>query len=201
MAAAVPVAVLSAGMDDFTARDSLSASAPPGLSEVRVCVWLRPPWVQIVVWSMRACRDTFWPSGRAFVPQRKSPSAMLHSKVTMLSSPHAARTMLMACISSDVSITTMGVEELMSTFRRSSPSVIFWNRSARITDRLSSFARPFGFAQGKLAEGGCPHIPSNDLKGLTGRECSPIIRNSDPPEYLSEYTKVTNQPWQIIFRR
>src|SRR5579871_4988369 len=47
---------------------------------------------------------------------------MLHSKVAMLSSAQAARTRLMACISSDVSITTMGVEELMSTFRRSSPS-------------------------------------------------------------------------------
>src|SRR6266702_3807786 len=80
---------------------------------------------------------------------------------------HAARTMFTACISSDVSITTMGVDELMSTFRRSSPSVMIEATEQR----------------------------------LTGRECSPIIRNSDPPEYLSAHTKVTNQLWQIIFRR
>ena len=47
---------------------------------------------------------------------------MLHSNVAMLSSEHAARTRLTARISSDVSITTMGVEELMSTLRRLRPS-------------------------------------------------------------------------------
>ena len=50
---------------------------------------------------------------------------MVHSKVAMFRSEQAVRTMLTACVSSDVSITMMGVEELMSTFRRSSPSVIF----------------------------------------------------------------------------
>ncbi len=52
---------------------------------------------------------------------------MLHSNVAMFSSEQAARTMLTARISSDVSITTMGVEELMRTFRRSRPSVIVGN--------------------------------------------------------------------------
>jgi hypothetical protein len=28
----------------------------------------------------------------------------------------------------------------------------------------SSFARPFGFAQGKLAEGGCPHIVNRGVR-------------------------------------
>ena len=49
---------------------------------------------------------------------------MLHSKVAILSWVQAARTMLTARISSDVSITMMGVEELMRTFRRSSLSVM-----------------------------------------------------------------------------
>ena len=57
---------------------------------------------------------------------------MLHSKVAMLSSTQAERTILTACISSEVSITTMGVEELISTLRRSSPSVMVRSRfSAR----------------------------------------------------------------------
>jgi len=58
------------------------------------------------------------------VPERTRPSAILHSKVAILSSEQALRTRLTARISSDVSITTMGVEELMRTFRRLSPSVI-----------------------------------------------------------------------------
>ena len=49
---------------------------------------------------------------------------MLHSNVAMFSSEQAERTMVTARISSDVSITMMGVEELISTFRRSSASVI-----------------------------------------------------------------------------
>src|SRR5579864_6713218 len=49
---------------------------------------------------------------------------MLHSNVAMFSSPQALRTIETACTSSDVSITTMGVEELINTFRRSSPSVM-----------------------------------------------------------------------------
>src|SRR5579859_7457460 len=73
---------------------------------------------------MRACSDIFCPSGTVFDPERSRPSAMLHSNVAIFNSVHAARTMLTACISSDVSITTIGVEELISTFRRSSPSVI-----------------------------------------------------------------------------
>ena len=40
----------------------------------------------------------------------------------MLSSAQAVRTRLTARISSDVSITTIGVDELINTFRRSSPS-------------------------------------------------------------------------------
>jgi hypothetical protein len=39
-----------------------------------------------------------------------------------LSSVQAVRTKLTARISSDVSITTIGVDELINTFRRSSPS-------------------------------------------------------------------------------
>jgi hypothetical protein len=42
----------------------------------------------------------------------------------MFNAEQAVRTRLTARISSEVSITTIGVEELMSTFRRSSPSGI-----------------------------------------------------------------------------
>src|SRR5579863_2808563 len=54
---------------------------------------------------------------------------MLHSKVDIFSSVQAARTMFTARISSDVSITTIGVEELIKTFRRSSVSVIIQTRA------------------------------------------------------------------------
>ena len=37
------------------------------------------------------------------------------------------------------------------------------------------------------------------LQGLTGRKRSPIISNSDPPEYLSAHTKVTNQHGKSSF--
>lgn len=53
---------------------------------------------------------------------RTSPSAIVHSNVAMLSSAQAVRTRLTARISSDVSMTTIGVDELINTFRRSSPS-------------------------------------------------------------------------------
>jgi hypothetical protein len=49
---------------------------------------------------------------------------MVHSKVAIFSSAQAARTMLTACVSSAVSITTIGVDELISILRRSSPSVM-----------------------------------------------------------------------------
>src|SRR5260370_13876488 len=49
---------------------------------------------------------------------------MLHSKVGMFSSAQAERTMFTARTSSEVSITTIGVEELIKTFRRSRPSLI-----------------------------------------------------------------------------
>jgi hypothetical protein len=42
----------------------------------------------------------------------------------MFNSAHAERTTLTARISSDVSITTMGVDELIRTFNRSSASLI-----------------------------------------------------------------------------
>ena len=85
-----------------------------------------------VDWSMRSCSVVFCASTGAFVPERSRPSAMVHSKVAMLSWLQAARTMLTACVSSDVSITMMGVEELMSTLRRSRPSVMIGTRySAR----------------------------------------------------------------------
>jgi len=54
------------------------------------------------------------------LPDRTSPSAMVHSKTAMLKSEHAARTSISARTSSTVSMTTMGVEELMRTFSRSS---------------------------------------------------------------------------------
>ena len=64
---------------------------------------------------------------------------MLHSKVAMFSSTQAERTILTACTSSEVSITRMGVEELMSTLRRSSPSIMVRSRSPReIPLRLKS---------------------------------------------------------------
>src|ERR1700704_5092363 len=110
--AAPAVAAPSEPSEDLIERASLSASAPPGLREVFVCDWVRLPWFQMVVWSARAWTETLCSWGGVFVPERNSPSAMLHSKVAMLSSPQAARTRLTACTSSDVSITTMGVDEL-----------------------------------------------------------------------------------------
>src|SRR6202008_4947129 len=53
------------------------------------------------------------------VPQRTKPAAMVHSKTARFNDEQAARTMRTARASSTVSITTMGVEESMSTFRRS----------------------------------------------------------------------------------
>src|SRR5258706_6548508 len=53
------------------------------------------------------------------LPQRTSPSAMDHSKTGKLRSEQAVRTRDIARISSTVSITTIGVEELIRTFRRS----------------------------------------------------------------------------------
>jgi hypothetical protein len=46
--------------------------------------------------------------------------------------------MLTACVSSDVSITMMGVEELMSTLRRSRPSVILGPRAPTTRVELRS---------------------------------------------------------------
>ncbi len=60
----------------------------------------------------------------AFDPERIRPSAILHSNVAMFNSEQAVRTMSTARISSDVSITTMGVEELIRTFSRSSVSLM-----------------------------------------------------------------------------
>jgi hypothetical protein len=45
---------------------------------------------------------------------------MLHSNVAKFSAEHATRTRRTARVSSTVSITTMGVEESIRTFRRSS---------------------------------------------------------------------------------
>ena len=53
-----------------------------------------------------------------------SPLAMLHSKVARLNDEHAARTRRTARISSAVSMTTMGVEELSRILRRSRASGI-----------------------------------------------------------------------------
>jgi hypothetical protein len=52
--------------------------------------------------------------------ERTNPSAIVHSKVAMFKSEQANRTRETARTSSTVSITTIGVDELMSTFRRSS---------------------------------------------------------------------------------
>jgi hypothetical protein len=49
---------------------------------------------------------------------------MLHSKVARFNDEHAALTRRTARISSTVSITTMGVEELSKIFRRSRASGI-----------------------------------------------------------------------------
>src|SRR5579871_3226567 len=98
---------------------------------------------------MRACRLGVCASTGALLPERTKPSAMLHSKVAMLSAEHAVRTRFTARISSDVSITTMGVEELMRTLRRSSPSVIFCDADAvqfRCT-RDASLRLKSGYAQ------------------------------------------------------
>ena len=53
---------------------------------------------------------------------------MLHSKVARFSDEQAARTSRTARISSAVSITTMGVDELSRIFRRSRVSGIGFNQ-------------------------------------------------------------------------
>src|SRR5579864_7118110 len=83
---------------------------------------------------------------------------MLHSKVAMFSSAQAERTMFTARTSSEVSITTIGVEELIKTFRRSRPSLMFETALLGIAcDRQSSFARRTApSAPLRASEGGCP---------------------------------------------
>src|SRR5579872_6170123 len=102
---------------------------------------------------MRACRLGLCASTGALLPERTKPSAMLHSKVAMLSAEHAVRTRFTARISSDVYITTMGVEELMRTLRRSSPSVIFCDADA-VQFRLH--ARSFAPPKKRLCSGWTP---------------------------------------------
>ena len=58
------------------------------------------------------------------LPQRTRPLATLHSKVARFSAAQALRTMRTARISSTVSITTMGVEESISTLRRCRASAV-----------------------------------------------------------------------------
>ena len=76
----------------------------------------------------RPCPRKRWPdsgtNSPTSLPQRTSPLAMLHSKVARFSEEQAARTSRTALVSSTVSITTMGVEELSRIFRRSSASAI-----------------------------------------------------------------------------
>ena len=57
---------------------------------------------------------------RTRLPERTRPSAMVHSKTARLRSEQALRTRVSARTSSTVSMTTIGVEELIRTFRRSS---------------------------------------------------------------------------------
>src|SRR5256885_13461571 len=76
---------------------------------------------------MRSCIPRLPPCGgeeEGAAPQvdRTSPSAIVHSNVALLSAEQAVRTRLTARTSSDVSITTIGVDEFINTFRRSSPS-------------------------------------------------------------------------------
>src|ERR1700682_4199073 len=54
------------------------------------------------------------------LPHRTSPSAMVHSKTGKLSCEQAVRTSDIAHTSSTVSITTIGVEEWIRPFKRSS---------------------------------------------------------------------------------
>jgi hypothetical protein len=54
----------------------------------------------------------------AVVPDRIKPLAILHSKVVRFKAEQATRTSRTARVSSTVSITTMGVEESIRTFRR-----------------------------------------------------------------------------------
>ena len=58
--------------------------------------------------------------------ERTNPSAIVHSKMAMFNSEQAARTSETARTSSTVSITTIGVDELMSTLRRSSGLHIYF---------------------------------------------------------------------------
>jgi len=76
----------------------------------------------IAVFGAEAASEPPADSARAAtpLPHRTSPSAMDHSKTGKLSSEQAVRTSDSARTSSTVSITTIGVEELIRTFRRSS---------------------------------------------------------------------------------
>src|SRR5581483_6259319 len=110
---AVAAAAPSVPIDDITDRIRRSASPDPGLSTLRGC-------------GRAFCVKVAGLGGAAgaLLPERTRPSAMLHSKTAMFSSVHAVRTALTARISSDVSITRIGVEELIRILRRSSVSLI-----------------------------------------------------------------------------
>lgn len=103
-----------------TARANRSASLLPGgvvLTRVSECV-APSRLFQIVVFSTRAF--TVGAEAGAPLPERINPSATVHSKTAKFKSAHANLTRETARTSSTVSITKMGVEELISTFRRSS---------------------------------------------------------------------------------
>src|SRR5215467_5394146 len=120
----------SAPIEDMTARVRRSASPAPGLSTLGGCA--RPP----ALTRVQPCGGGLWSalglSAGVPLPARINPSAILHSNVAMFNSEQAQRTRLTARISSDVSITTMGVEELIRTFRRLSPSGIGFSLRQRL---------------------------------------------------------------------
>src|SRR5437016_14548431 len=95
-----------------------------------------------LTWPLRYPPGSKAPASMAlveFVPQRAKPLAIVHSNAARFSAEQAARAMRTARVSSTVSITTMGVEESMSTFRRSR------TLSIRLTSQdLLSYNNVFG---------------------------------------------------------
>jgi hypothetical protein len=70
-------------------------------------------------------RDWLGDGVPALLPERTRPSAIVHSKRARLRSEQALWTSERARSSSTVSITTMGVEELIRIFRRSIGFILF----------------------------------------------------------------------------
>ena len=97
--------------------------------------------------STRVCPDMFGATGVP-VPARTSPSAILHSNTAIFNSAEAARARPTARISSTVSMTTMGVEELIRILSRSRvPGMVL--TAAGTDSRKIAHSEPAGIFFGK----------------------------------------------------